>query len=106
MSVVINSYQTGRPSKVDVAVVIEHLRKSSNTADLGVCTTSRDLKRIQCVTDARGGGSSVGDFYWDETLDVPPKKSPLAWPDCNYDWRARRTLKMDTTRRQILSAGV
>jgi hypothetical protein len=34
MSVVINSYQRGRPSKVDVATAIEHLRFIPETADL------------------------------------------------------------------------
>jgi len=41
MSVVINSYHTGRPSKVDVATAIEHLPTFTNhVADLDRETTS------------------------------------------------------------------
>src|SRR5262245_12121055 len=55
MSVVINSYQTGRPSKVGVATAIEHLRYS--------------VKRLVCH---RCGAKQLkcGRFYWDETFET------------------------------------
>src|SRR5262245_14370611 len=55
MSVVINSYQTGRPSKIGVATAIEHLRSS--------------VKRLVCH---RCGAKQLkrGRFYCDETFDT------------------------------------
>src|SRR5215510_11974747 len=55
MSVVINSYQTGRPSKVGVATAIEHLRNSVKRLVCHRCGT----RQLKC-----------GRFYWDETFDT------------------------------------
>src|SRR6266545_5191828 len=71
MSVVINSYQTGRPSKVDVATGIVHLRRSMKHPVCHRCAP-RQLKRGRFLQGRRCDLRMTFDF-------IKPQVQPRGW---------------------------